>query len=188
MKVVKTGIQGLVVLEPHVFTDERGYFLETYNKAVLRDALGEEVNFVQDNESFSAKHTLRGLHFQIPPYEQGKLVRVVRGAVIDVAVDLRKGSPTFGRYHKELLDANSKRQMWIPPGFAHGFLTLEDETVFAYKCTGLYHRESEQSLRWNDPELAIDWGIEDPLLSEKDADAPLMSQFDSPFRLQTPEQ
>lgn len=188
MKVLKTDIKGLVVLEPRVFSDERGYFLETYNRTALREALGVDLNFVQDNESCSAKHTLRGLHFQMPPHQQGKLVRVVKGAVLDVAVDLRKGSSTFGHYHKEVLDADLKRQMWIPPGFAHGFLTLEDDTVFAYKCTGLYDRDAERSLRWDDPQLAIDWGVRAPLLSEKDAIAPLMRDFDSPFDLQTPEQ
>lgn len=181
MIIHSTTIDGLLVIEPEVYTDERGYFFEPFNKARFRKLTGIRTGFVQDNESSSDAGTLRGLHFQSPPFEQGKLVRVVNGAILDVAVDLRKGSPHFGRHISVVLSGKNKLQLWIPPGFAHGFLALEDHSVVSYKCSGYYNREGECSIRWNDPDLGIDWGIDDPLLSAKDAIAPFFSDFASPF-------
>ncbi|WP_306639520.1 dTDP-4-dehydrorhamnose 3,5-epimerase [Sanyastnella coralliicola] len=181
MKVSSTPIEGLLVIEPSVFRDDRGYFFEPFNDRRFHEATGLDVTFVQDNESLSKAYTVRGLHFQEPPVPQGKLVRVSRGKAFDVAVDLRKESPTFGQHHMVLLSEENKLQFWIPPGFAHGFLTLEDDTVFSYKCTGYYAPECERTLRWNDPILAIDWGVEEPLISEKDADAPGWTEYESPF-------
>lgn len=180
MKVHETGIAGLLEIEPVVFGDERGYFYETYNLAKFKEA-GIPNEFVQDNQSKSSAGVLRGLHFQNPPFAQGKLVRVIHGSVVDVAVDIRKGSPTYGKHHKVLLSGKNKKMFWIPPGFAHGFATLENDTIFAYKCTGFYSKESEGSVRWNDPELMIDWGIVNPSLSEKDREAPLLASLDSQF-------
>jgi dTDP-4-dehydrorhamnose 3,5-epimerase len=168
MKVIQNHISGLFILEPSVFEDERGYFIESFNERVFKQVTGVDVDFVQDNESMSNKGVLRGLHFQIPPFAQDKLVRVVRGSAIDVAVDLRQGSPTFGEYEKVLLTEKNKRQFFIPKGFAHGFLVLEDQTIFSYKCSDFYNRESERSLKWNDPSVGIDWGVENPILSGKD--------------------
>jgi dTDP-4-dehydrorhamnose 3,5-epimerase len=180
MNLHETAIAGLLEIEPIIFGDERGYFYETYNREKFK-AAGIFGEFVQDNQSLSSEGVLRGLHFQKPPFAQGKLVRVIQGSVIDVAVDIRKGSPTFGQYHKVLLSGENKKMFWIPPGFAHGFATLEDNTIFAYKCTGFYNKESEGSLRWNDPELKIDWEIDNPSLSEKDREAPLLASLNSPF-------
>ncbi len=139
------------------------------------------MDFVQDNQSMSMKGVLRGLHFQAPPFAQGKLVRVIQGSVIDVAVDIRKSSPSFGKHVAVELSGDNKRMFWVPEGFAHGFLTLEDHTIFSYRCTDVYNKESEGSLNWNDPELNIDWNISDPILSEKDQIAPLLADFNSPF-------
>jgi len=171
MKVIQNHISGLLTLEPSVFEDERGYFIESFNQKVFKKVTGVDVDFVQDNESMSNKGVLRGLHFQIPPYAQDKLVRVVRGSVMDVAVDLRKGSPTFGEYAKVLLSEKNKKQFFIPKGFAHGFLVLEDKTIFSYKCSEFYHRESERSLKWNDLSVGIDWEVTNPILSKKDDNA-----------------
>ena len=181
MELIKTKIQDLFIIKPDVFEDERGYFFETFSKEKFK-ALGLDLDFVQDNESKSQKSVLRGLHFQKPPYAQGKLVRVVKGAVLDVAVDLRKDSATYGEWEAVELSEENKLMYWVPPGFAHGFLTLRDDTVFTYKCTNVYNRESEGSLRWNDPILNIDWGLVDsPLLSNKDKESPLFKQFNTPF-------
>ncbi len=181
MEVVETGINDLLLIKPKVFEDDRGYFFESFNDEKFRDFGIEEI-FVQDNESRSMKHVLRGLHFQKPPYAQGKLVRVMRGSVLDVAVDLRKGSPTFGQWRSITLTSKDKWMLWIPIGFAHGFVTQEDDTAFFYKCTNLYNKDSEGSIRWDDPDLAIDWGeIINPVLSEKDIAAPLFRDFVSPF-------
>lgn len=180
MQILKTPIPGLLEIEPRIFGDQRGYFFESYNQKAFAEA-GIDVDFVQDNQSLSGKDVLRGLHFQAPPYEQGKLVRVIHGAVLDVVVDIRKGSPTYGQHHKVLLSAKNKKTFWIPPGFAHGFLTLEDETIFFYKCTGFYNKESEGSVRWNDPHLNIDWEVKLPQLSPKDEQAPLFKELKSPF-------
>ena len=180
MNIKKTDLPGLLVIEPRVFGDERGYFFESYNQSLFKEA-GLDANFLQDNESNSAKGVLRGLHFQEPPFEQGKLVRVARGVVLDVSVDIRKDSPTFGKWLGYELSEQNKRMLWIPPGFAHGFVSLSDDAIFIYKCTNIYDRESENSILWNDPELNIDWGIKDPLVSDKDRSAPLFRDLVSPF-------
>lgn len=181
MEIIKTKIPDLVIIKPSVFTDDRGYFFESYNKEKFLSK-GIDRNFVQDNESKSMKGVLRGLHFQKPPFTQGKLVRVMKGAVLDVAVDLRKNSATYGVWDSIELTEDNKFMYWIPPGFAHGFVTLEDDTIFFYKCTNVYNKESEGSLLWNDPSLNINWGdIKDPILSEKDKISPFFENFDSPF-------
>ena len=167
MHLKQTTIEDLLIIHPDVFPDARGYFFESYQKEKLRK-LGIDADFVQDNESMSMKGVLRGLHIQLPPFAQGKLVRVVRGSVIDVAVDLRKNSKTYGQWEKAMLSAENKSMMWIPEGFAHGFLVLEDNTIFQYKCSNYYDKASERCIVWNDPDLAIDWGIDKPLVSDKD--------------------
>ncbi len=167
MELIRFDIEGPVLIKPRIFADERGYFYESFNElAFQQNQL--ETGFVQDNQSLSKKGTLRGLHFQNPPFAQGKLVRVVSGAVTDVAVDIRKNSPTFGKHIKVELTGENKLMLWIPPGFAHGFITLEDNTVFLYKCTNLYNKSSESGIIWNDADLNIDWGFDAPLVSEKD--------------------
>lgn len=179
---IQTGpMNGPMMIRPRQFGDDRGVFSETWRHQHFEAALGQQVQFVQDNESISGKGVLRGLHFQVPNRAQGKLVRVVRGAALDVAVDLRKTSPTYGQHQTAMLTGENRWQFWVPPGFAHGFATLEEDTVFCYKCTEVYSPEHEQSLRWNDPTLNIQWGLEQPLLSAKDELAPLFSDFDSPF-------
>jgi dTDP-4-dehydrorhamnose 3,5-epimerase len=170
----------LVLIEPAVFRDDRGYFFESYQKEKFRN-LGIDVDFVQDNESMSHGNVLRGLHFQKPSYAQGKLVRVVRGSVLDVAVDLRKASKTYGKWESSVLSADNKLMMWIPEGFAHGFLILEDDTIFQYKCTNNYNKESECGIIWNDPDLQIIWGVDNPLVSEKDLQGILFRDLKSPF-------
>ncbi len=180
MKFFEVDIEGLVVVEPTVFEDDRGYFFESYNhKEFIANGIAE--TFVQDNQSKSQKNVLRGLHFQKPPYAQAKLVRVIHGSVLDVAVDIRKDSPTYGSYHLELLSAENKKMFYLPAGFAHGFLTLEDDTIFSYKCSNVYDSASEDALLWNDKDLNIDWGILDPVLSGKDAEAKSFNEFKSPF-------
>jgi dTDP-4-dehydrorhamnose 3,5-epimerase len=180
MEIISTPIQDLLIIKPDIFKDERGYFFESYNYEKFEKILGN-IHFVQDNESKSQAGVLRGLHFQKPPFAQGKLVRVIKGSVIDVAVDLRKDSPTFGKYFKVELSEENKLMYWIPPGFAHGFYTLSDDTIFSYKCTQVYNKESETSLRWNDPYLKIDWNVLSPILSAKDLEAPLFNDFINPF-------
>jgi dTDP-4-dehydrorhamnose 3,5-epimerase len=170
MQVRQTAINGLIELIPRIFADERGHFFESYNKPLF-DSLGLPMTFVQDNQSFSTKGVLRGLHFQTEPFAQGKLVRVITGQVLDVAVDLRPDSPTFGQYETFLLDAKLANMAWIPEGFAHGFVALED-SIFSYKCTNVYSKTSESGIRWDDPDLNIDWGIDDPNVSEKDQALP----------------
>jgi len=167
MKVIKTKLEGLLILEPQVFGDERGFFLESHNEIKYLD-IGIKDKFVQDNLSKSTKGVLRGLHFREPPYAQGKLVQVISGSVLDVAVDIRYNSPTYGEYLLVELNEGNKKQLWIPPGFAHGFLTLSEEAIFHYKCTAPYNKESEGGIMWNDPDLGIKWGISDPSLSDKD--------------------
>jgi dTDP-4-dehydrorhamnose 3,5-epimerase len=181
MQIIETNIPGLLEISPQVFGDHRGYFFESYNRQAFAN-FGIDADFVQDNQSLSNEGVLRGLHFQNPPSAQGKLVRVIQGAVLDVAVDIRKGSPTYGKHHKIVLSGENKMMFWIPPGFAHGFLTLEDQTIFSYKCTGLYDKGSEGSVLWNDPELGIDWGIDNPQLSEKDLVAHPLQELDSKFQ------
>lgn len=182
MEIIKTKIPGLLKIKPDVFEDERGYFFESYNREKFVQA-GINYKFVQDNESKSQKGVLRGLHFQNPPYAQGKLVRVMKGAVLDVAVDIRKKSPTYGKWASIELSESNKMMYWIPPGFAHGFITLEDNTVFFYKCTNVYNKQSEGSIRWNDPDLNIDWKTKNPILSEKDKIVPFFKDFESKFVL-----
>lgn len=156
--------------------------MESYNSRAFKEATDLDLDFVQDNESKSNKGVLRGLHFQKPPYEQGKLVRVVKGSVLDVAVDIRKESPTFGLYYSLVLSEENKTQFYVPPGFAHGFVVLEDNTIFSYKCTGFYNKGSEVSLRWDDSDIKIDWGIKYPILSEKDKNSSVIwSNLNSPF-------
>ncbi len=180
MKIIKTPIEGLVIIEPVVFRDERGYFFESYNRERFF-ANGLDMEFVQDNESKSSKGVIRGLHFQKPPFAQGKLVRVFQGRVRDYAVDIRKNSPTYGKYFSVELDGESKRMFYVPEGFAHGFITLEDDTIFTYKCTNVYNRESEGAIYWNDETIGIDWGVENPILSHRDLNNPLFKDFNSPF-------
>jgi dTDP-4-dehydrorhamnose 3,5-epimerase len=180
MEVIPTDISGVFIVKPDVFADSRGYFFESYTREKFL-AAGINANFVQDNESKSQKGVLRGLHFQKPPFEQGKLVRVIKGAVLDVVVDIRKASPTYGKWISVVLSEKNKSMCWIPPGFAHGFATLEDNTIFFYKCTNLYSRESEGSVLWNDPGLNIDWQVTAPILSEKDSKSPFFKDLDSPF-------
>jgi len=176
----KTFIEGLLVIKPKVFEDARGYFFESFNEHLLAEA-GIKDKFVQDNQSLSQKNVLRGLHFQSPPYTQGKLVRVIKGAVLDVVVDIRKKSPTYGKHFAVELNEQNKIMFWVPGGFAHGFTTLQDNTIFHYKCTRYYNKESEGSILYNDPDLGIDWGISSPLLSEKDKTGALLKDFVSPF-------
>lgn len=170
MNVIKTDIEGVVVIEPKVFGDERGYFFESFNAECFLAETGIDVAFVQDNESRSKRGVLRGLHFQREPYAQAKLVRVVQGRVIDVAVDIRPGSPTFGKYVATELSGENHRQMFIPKGFAHGYVVLEDDTVFQYKCDEYYHPESEAGIAWNDPQIGIEWPLSEDeiILSDKD--------------------
>lgn len=169
MKVVDTDIEDVKIIEPRVFEDERGYFFESFNQKVFEEEV-IQTTFVQDNESKSTKGVLRGLHYQMPPFAQSKLVRVVEGEVYDVAVDIRKGSPTFGKYFGAFLSGENKKQMFIPRGFAHGFVVLSETAVFCYKCDNYYSPESERSINFDDAELAIDWKInnEDLMLSSKD--------------------
>lgn len=181
MKITKTPIEGLLIIEPTVFGDERGYFYESFNKEKFKEITGEEIDFIQDNQSLSAKNIVRGLHFQNPPYAQGKLVRVIKGAVIDVAVDIRKNSPTYGEHFALELSEENKKIFWIPPGFAHGFSSLEDDTIFAYKCTNYYSKESEDSIYWDDADLNIDWQVKNPIISEKDSEKKLFKNFKTQF-------
>jgi len=174
MKVTPTAIEGVLIIEPKVFGDERGFFFESFNQRAFNEAVGQPVDFVQDNHSRSAKGVLRGLHFQRPPHAQGKLVRVTQGSVFDVAADIRPDSPTFGRWVGVELSGANHRQMWIPAGLAHGFLVTSDSADFLYKTTDYYRPESEGSVRWDDPDLAIVWPLNGitPALSAKDAAAP----------------
>lgn len=180
MKIEKTFIEGLLVIQPTIFGDHRGYFFESFRKDTLTDA-GIDFEFVQDNQSMSKKNILRGLHFQTHPFAQGKLVQVIKGAVLDVAVDIRKNSKTYGEHFKIELNEENKTMFWIPPGFAHGFLTLADNTIFSYKCTNYYNPKAEGSVKWNSSVLNIDWGIKDPILSQKDMDAIDFKDFNSLF-------
>lgn len=177
MKVTATAIPDVLVIEPRVFGDERGFFFESFNQQAFDEAVGSKIVFVQDNHSKSAKNVLRGLHYQLPPKAQGKLVRVVQGEVFDVAVDIRKESATYGRWVGEVLSAENKRQLWIPPGFAHGFLTLSETAEFLYKTTEYYSPEHERCIRWDDPDLSIAWQLSDsPQLSARDAVAPYLAE------------
>ena len=180
MQITPTALPEVLLIEPKVFGDARGFFMESWNEARFNAALGQDVHFVQDNHSRSARGVLRGLHYQLAPHAQGKLVRVVKGAAFDVAVDIRKGSPTFGKWVGVELSADNKRQLWIPEGFAHGFLALEDDTHFLYKTTNLYAKESERSIVWNDPEIGIQWPVGQLTLrlTPKDEQAPVLRGAD----------
>lgn len=183
MNYIETEISGVWIIEPKVFNDARGYFMEAYKQAEFEQTIGQ-VNFVQDNESCSSKGVLRGLHYQLAPYSQSKLVRVIKGVVLDVAVDLRVGSPTFGNYLAVELSDNNKRQFFIPQGFAHGFHVLSDEAIFTYKVDNPYMPSHERGLRFDDPAIDIDWGITDITmvnLSEKDLQAPLLKDAETNF-------
>ncbi len=178
MNVIKTEIPDVLIFEPKVFGDERGFFFESFSQKVFEEAVGRKVEFVQDNHSKSSKGVLRGLHYQLAPHAQGKLVRCVAGEVFDVAVDIRKDSVTFGKWVGVNLSAENKRQMWIPEGFAHGFLVLSESAEFVYKTTNYYHPESDRGLAWNDLQLNITWPLKNkPSLSEKDQHQPLLSQL-----------
>lgn len=182
MKVIKTDVKDVYILEPQVFGDHRGWFMESWSEAKMEEA-SLHYNFVQDNHSYSAeKGTLRGLHFQKGEDSQAKLVRCGKGAVLDVAVDLRVGSPTYKMWVAVELSAENKRQLLIPRGFAHGFLTLTDDVEFLYKADNYYAPQSDRSIAWNDPEIAVKWGIEHPILSEKDANAPTLAESDVDFK------
>nr|WP_314559007.1 dTDP-4-dehydrorhamnose 3,5-epimerase [uncultured Capnocytophaga sp.] len=182
MNVIKTKIEGLVIIEPKVFFDGRGYFFESFSQQRFNELVAP-VTFVQDNESKSSYGVLRGLHFQKPPFAQSKLVRVVKGMVLDVAVDLRRNSPTFGQYEAVLLTEENKRQFFVPRGFAHGFAVLSEEAIFQYKCDNYYAPQSEDSVLWNDPAIGIDWQLpaESVLLSDKDKKSPLLSELEPIF-------
>lgn len=182
MNVIKTDIEGVVVIEPRVFDDARGYFFESYSKRRFDEAV-RPVEFVQDNESMSTRGVIRGLHFQRPPFSQSKLVRCVRGAVLDVVVDIRRGSPTYGQHVAVELTGKNRRQLFVPRGFAHGFAVLSDEAVFQYKCDNYYHPESEGGISIADHSLGIDWRIDpaEAILSEKDLRNPMLRDFESPF-------
>ena len=178
MKVTRTSMEGLLIIEPKVFNDQRGYFSETYSQQEFAEKVNN-VQFVQDNESYSVRGVLRGLHFQKPPFDQAKLVRVVKGEVLDVAVDLREGSPTFGKHSAIRLSEENKLQLFIPKGFAHGFIVLSNEALFQYKCDNYYAPDHEGTLLWNDPALGIDWllPMEEIILSEKDKRNPLLKDI-----------
>ncbi|MCL5634739.1 dTDP-4-dehydrorhamnose 3,5-epimerase [Enterobacter vonholyi] len=175
MKVIKTDIPDVLIFEPTVFGDERGFFMESFNQQIFEKAVGRKVEFVQDNHSKSSKGVLRGLHYQLPPFAQAKLVRCVVGEVYDVAVDIRRDSVTFGKWVGVNLSAENKRQLWIPEGFAHGFMVLSDEAEFLYKTTNYYAPNSDRGLAWNDPDIGINWPLSDkPILSDKDSKQPLL--------------
>ena len=180
MQIIPTDFEGLFVIQPKCFEDARGYFFESYNENEFKKN-GLDVKFVQDNQSLSQKGVLRGMHFQNPPFAQGKLVRVIKGAVLDVVIDIRKKSKTSGKHFSIELNEQNKTMLYIPEGFAHGFLTLENNTIFFYKCTNFYNKASEDCILWNDPALNINWGISNPLVSEKDSLAKPFSEINILF-------
>ncbi|GAT62312.1 dTDP-4-dehydrorhamnose 3,5-epimerase [Paludibacter jiangxiensis] len=184
MNVIKTNIEGLIIIEPRIFKDDRGYFFESFSQREFEEKVCKTI-FVQDNESKSSYGVVRGLHFQRPPFAQSKLVRVIKGAVLDVAVDIRKGSPTYGQHVAVELTEENHRQFFIPRGFAHGFCVLTDEVIFQYKCDNFYTPQHEGALAWDDPELAIDWQIpvDKVVLSEKDKYHPKLKKLTSPFTM-----
>jgi len=171
MKVTPLSIPDVLLIEPQVFGDDRGFFFESFNQNKFEEAIGIKINFVQDNHSKSLRGVLRGLHYQLSPKAQGKLVRVIQGEVFDVAVDLRQSSPTFGQWVGEILSSDNKKQMWIPEGFAHGFLTLSDTAEFLYKTTDFYGKDHEEAIQWNDETIGIDWPMKEVSLSSKDSAA-----------------
>lgn len=177
MKVTPLNIPDVLLIKPEVFGDDRGFFFESFNQKSFEEAVGHKINFVQDNHSRSVKGVLRGLHYQLPPKAQGKLVRVIQGEVFDVAVDLRQSSPTFGKWASEILSSDNKKQLWIPEGFAHGFLTLSDSAEFLYKVTDFYSAEHERNIRWNDKTIGIKWPALNVSLSKKDQNAKLFEDI-----------
>mgnify|MGYP006268324063 CR=1 FL=1 len=180
MEVQELSLPGLLLIRPDVYGDDRGHFMESYHRERLRD-YGLDEDFVQDNESLSRQGTVRGLHFQAPPHAQGKLIRVPQGRVWDVALDVRAGSPTYGQWHGVELSGSNFLQLYVPPGMAHGFAVLEPRTLFQYKCSAYYYQAAEGGVRWDDPDLAIEWPIENPIISEKDRQQPFFREFQSPF-------
>ena len=180
MKFEKTFIPGLLVIEPDIFSDSRGFFFESFSRDKYAD-IGIKADFVQDNISKSSKNTLRGLHYQAGEFAQGKLCQAITGTVLDVAVDIRFGSPTFGRHFSVELSGDNHRQIWIPPGFAHGFSVLSDEAIFSYKCTARYDKQSERGIIYNDVSLGIDWKVDDPIVSEKDLNAKSFENIEKEF-------
>jgi dTDP-4-dehydrorhamnose 3,5-epimerase len=180
LKVTKTDISGLLIIQPNVFNDDRGFFFESYNKERYQE-FGIPVEFVQDNISSSKKGTVRGLHYQVGEKAQGKLCQVIEGEVLDVAVDIRFGSPTFGKHFSLSLNSEMKNQLWIPTGFAHGFSVLSDEAIFSYKCTNYYSKADERAILFNDPDLNIDWKVEQPIVSEKDLKAKKFKEIEKDF-------
>lgn len=183
MYIEKTALEGVLIIEPDVYADERGSFMELFQETRYQEMLGlsADEHFVQDNFSVSKKGTLRGLHYQAPPFAQGKLVSVLRGRVLDVAVDIRFGSPTFGKHVMVELSGDNHRQLWIPQGFAHGFVVLEDDTFFLYKCTNTYSKEHDRGVLWNDPTLGINWDNNTLIISEKDRKHPLLADISKEF-------
>ncbi|NUM31534.1 MAG: dTDP-4-dehydrorhamnose 3,5-epimerase [Bacteroidetes bacterium] len=180
MQIKKFEIEGPLLIIPTVYSDSRGYFFESFSKRLF-ESNGINYDFVQDNQSLSGKGTLRGLHFQSPPFAQGKLVRVTSGSVIDIIVDIRKSSPTYGKSISINISENNYYQLWVPQGFAHGFLVLEDNTIFQYKCTDYYNKEAEGGILFNDPDLNLNWEISSPIISDKDLKLPYFKDFVSPF-------
>lgn len=182
MKITETSLPGLLIIEPRVFEDSRGYFFESYQEQRYKEG-GIQASFIQNNESKSVRGVVRGLHYQLAPYSQAKLVRVVQGSVYDVAVDLRKGSPTFGKWLGLELDGKSKKQLFVPRGFAHGFSVLSETAIFSYKCDNVFNKEAERAININDPKLGIDWLLGDtqPIISEKDLAAPMFSEAEMNF-------
>ncbi|MGB9697394.1 MAG: dTDP-4-dehydrorhamnose 3,5-epimerase [Ignavibacteria bacterium] len=180
MKFEKTFLDGVLIIFPEVFKDSRGYFFESFSKKKYEE-IGIRGEFVQDNISKSTYATIRGLHYQVSPFLQGKLCQVIKGKVLDVAVDIRFGSPTFGKHISVVLSDNEPKQIWIPPGFAHGFSVLSDEAIFSYKCTGYYNRESERCILYSDPLLSIDWQVANPIVSEKDLNGKLLRAIEKDF-------
>jgi len=182
MEIVKTGFDGLLVIQPKVFTDERGYFYEAFRADLLKD-FGIKVEFAQDNISKSKKDTIRGLHYQVGNNAQGKLCQVISGRIIDVALDIRFNSHTFGKYYSQELSDQNHSMIWIPPGFAHGFSVLSTEAVFMYRCTAYYSKNDERAILFNDPALNIDWKVENPVVSDKDLKAKLFKDIDKDFEI-----
>ena len=183
MNFIATKLKGCFILEPKVIIDERGYFMESFNQKTFQEGVGQEVCFVQDNQSFSTKGVLRGLHYQTGEHAQAKLVRVLQGEVLDIAVDIRPNSPTYGEHEAIVLTAENQKQFFVPKGFAHGFLVLSESATFAYKVDNTYAPDFDAGIRWNDKELNIQWGMEDRevMISRKDAELPFLSEFESPF-------
>ena len=183
MRVVEKALNEILVIEPKVFNDARGLFFESFNNNLFNEIVGKEINFSQDNHSLSSINVIRGLHLQAPPFEQGKLVRVSYGKVYDIVVDVRFGSSTYGQHFGVELNDENKLMLWIPPGFAHGFSVLQNNSVFLYKCTNSYNKTAEMTLLYNDPDLGIDWKVNSPIVSEKDMIGVRLNDFKSPFKI-----